>query len=131
MFLRGLEARSGHGCPAINRVGQSDASRRECSFASPGQNKRPRKNTDKTHAKHKNLTHGDTSPIGSRNGPRWGEETVLCSGGRGDHLPDLFSDPVLEQFLERDGDRKRPVFFADCAGGIDSILMRVAFKNTG
>ena len=45
---RGVEARSGYGCPSISEVRQSDASRPERSFATLGQNKRPRESTDKT-----------------------------------------------------------------------------------
>jgi len=49
-FEQGVEARSGHGCPAIHEARQSDASRLERGFASQGQNKRPCENQDKTDA---------------------------------------------------------------------------------
>ena len=49
-FEQGVEARSGHGCPAKCEVRQSDASRPERSFATPGQNKRPCEKQDKAAA---------------------------------------------------------------------------------
>jgi len=47
---QGVEARSGQGCPAIYEARQSDASRPERSFATPGQNERPCEKQDKTAA---------------------------------------------------------------------------------
>jgi len=49
-FEQGVEARSGHGCPATCEVWQSDASRPERSCGTLGRNKRPCEKQDKAAA---------------------------------------------------------------------------------
>jgi hypothetical protein len=58
--------------PLPTLVRQSDASRRERSFASQGQNERPRESTDKTHAKR------------------------LYPAGRSYHITNFFADFMLQ-----------------------------------